>query len=173
MPQRIAAAGSLPEAFGMMKAMQADGLDRGTGCRRAMRRAPAGIIGGGTAEDVGRRPGSPEGRDGRDRRNGTRRRRLPWEPGDIGPAVPRIRRRARKRCAPQTPSNGASGRSGEGHGPWGPSATAPPWNAPPFSILRYRNKKRPYRRPFHRDTYYLDVALHYGIVASVRRRRSR
>ena len=39
MPQRTAMIGSLPEAFGMMKAMRADGPDWGAGCRRAVRRA--------------------------------------------------------------------------------------------------------------------------------------
>ena len=75
MPQRTATIGSLPEAFGMMMAMRADGLDWGTGCRQAVRRAPAGIIRDGMAEDVDRWLGSPEGCNGRDRRNGTYRRR--------------------------------------------------------------------------------------------------
>ena len=43
------------------------------------------------AEDVDRRPGSPDGRGACDCRNGTHRRRLLCEPGDIEPAVPRIR----------------------------------------------------------------------------------
>ena len=68
MPQRTGTINSLPEVFGMVKAMRADGPDWGTGCRQAVRRALAGIIRGGTAEDVDRRLGSPEGRDGRDRR---------------------------------------------------------------------------------------------------------
>ena len=79
MPQRTATIGSLPEAFGMVKAMRAGGPDWDTGCRQAAREAPAGIIRDRMAEDVDRWPGSPEGR------NGTCRRRLPCEPGDIGP----------------------------------------------------------------------------------------
>ena len=64
MPPHTATAGSLPEASGMVKAMRADGPDWGTGYLRAGRRAPAGIIRGGMAEDVDRRLGSPEGRVG-------------------------------------------------------------------------------------------------------------
>ena len=86
MPQRTATVGSLPEAFGMVEAMRADGPGWGTGCRRAARQAPAGIIRGGMAEDVDRRFGSPEGRDG------THPRRLLREPRDIGPDMPRTRR---------------------------------------------------------------------------------
>ena len=52
MPQRTAMIDSLPEAFGMVKAMRADSLDWGTGCRQAVHRAPAGIIQGRMAEDV-------------------------------------------------------------------------------------------------------------------------
>ena len=54
--------------------MLADGPDWGTGCRQAVRRVPAGMIRGGMAEDVDRRPGSPDGRGGCGRRNGTRSR---------------------------------------------------------------------------------------------------
>ena len=56
MPQRTAVIDGPPEAFGMVKAMRADGPDWGTGSRRAVRREPAGIIRGGMAEDVDRRP---------------------------------------------------------------------------------------------------------------------
>ena len=54
MPQWTAMIGSLSEAFGMVKAMRAGGLDWGTDCRQAVRRAPAGIIRGRMAEDVDR-----------------------------------------------------------------------------------------------------------------------
>ena len=73
----------------MVKAMWADGPDRGTGCRQAVCQVPTGIIRGGMAEDVDRWLGSP---DGRDRCSGAYRHRLPCEPGDIGPAVPRTLR---------------------------------------------------------------------------------
>ena len=92
MPQRTATIESLPEAFGMVKAMQADGLDWGTGCRQAARQALAEIIQGRMAEDVDHWLGSPAGRGGRDRRNGTYPRRLLCELGDIELEVPRTRR---------------------------------------------------------------------------------
>ena len=76
MPQRTAMIGGLLEVFGMVRAMPADGPD--------LRRAPAGMIRGGMAEDVDRRPGSRGGCGG-------------CEPGDIGPAVPWIRRHRRAR----------------------------------------------------------------------------
>ena len=92
MPQRTAMIESLSEAFEMVKAMQADGLDWGVDCRQAACQALAGIIQGRMAEDVDRWLDGPEGRDGGDRRNGTYRRRLPCELGDIKLEVPRTRR---------------------------------------------------------------------------------
>ena len=69
MPQRTPTIGSLPEAFGMVKAM----------------RALAGIIPGRMAEDVDQWFDGPDGRSGSDRRNGTYRRRLLCGLGDIEP----------------------------------------------------------------------------------------
>ena len=79
MPQRTAMIGNLPEALEMVRAVRADNLAWGTGCRQAVPQAPAGIIRGGMAGDVDRWLDNPDGR------NGTYRRRLPCEPGDIGP----------------------------------------------------------------------------------------
>ena len=76
----------------MVKAMRADGPDRGVDGRPAVRQAPAGIIRGGIAEDVDRRLGSLDGRGGCDRRNRIHRRSLLCESGGIGPEVPRTRR---------------------------------------------------------------------------------
>ena len=112
MPQRTAAIDSLPEAFGMVKAMRADGPDWGTDCRQAVRRAPAGIIQGGMADDVDRRPGSPESRGGDDRRNGTYQRpALRTRQHRTG--VPRTRRyrpyrHAGELCVPRARSTGSS-----------------------------------------------------------------
>ncbi len=46
MPRQAATTGSLPRAFEVVKEMQADGPDRGEGCRPLGRQAPAGIIEG-------------------------------------------------------------------------------------------------------------------------------
>ena len=92
MPQRTAMIGSLPEAFGVVKAMRAGSPDWGTGCRQAVPQVPAGITQGRMMKDVDLWLGSPESSGGGDRRNGTCRRRLPCELGDIGPAGPRTRR---------------------------------------------------------------------------------
>ena len=46
MPQRTATIGSLPEAFGMLKEMRADGPDRGADCRAACGGAHGGGVGG-------------------------------------------------------------------------------------------------------------------------------
>ena len=95
MPQRTTMTEGLPETSGMVRVVRADGPDWDTDCRPVVRRAPAGIIRGGMAEDVDRRLGSPDGRGGCGRRNGTYRRRLLCEPpGDIEPAEPRILRKA-------------------------------------------------------------------------------
>ncbi len=57
MPQQAATIESLPQAFEVVKEMQADGLDRGEGYRPLGRQAPAGIIEGRMAEAVDRRRG--------------------------------------------------------------------------------------------------------------------
>ena len=92
MPQRTATIESLPEAFGMLKEMRADGPDWGTGCRQAARQALAEIIRGRMAEDVDLWLDGPEGRGGGDRRNGTCPRNLLCGLGDIELEVPRTRR---------------------------------------------------------------------------------
>ncbi len=46
MPRQAATIGSLPQAFEGVKEMQADGPERGEGCRPLGRQAPAGIIEG-------------------------------------------------------------------------------------------------------------------------------
>ena len=92
MPRRTATIESLPEAFGMLKEMRADGPDWGTDCREAARQALAGIIRDRMAEDVDQWLDGPEGRGRGDRRNGTYRRRLLCGLGDIELEVPRTRR---------------------------------------------------------------------------------
>ena len=92
MPQRTATIESLPEAFEVVKAMQAEGLDWGADCRPAVRQALAEIIQGRMAEDVDRWLAGLDGSATRDRRNGTYRRRLLCELGDIELEVPRTRR---------------------------------------------------------------------------------
>ena len=92
MPQRAATIESLAEAFAMVKAMQADGLDWGEGYRPLGRQALAAIIEGRMAEAVDtwlERLG-PE--DLPDRRNGHYRRHLLTALGDIELCVPRTRR---------------------------------------------------------------------------------
>ena len=115
MPRRTATIGSLPEAFGMVKAMRADGPDRGTDCRQAARQALAGIIQGGMAEDVDRWLDGPEGHGGGDRRNGTYPRRLLCGLGDIELEVPRTRR-----YCPRRPSTTHSASITHREGPEGP-----------------------------------------------------
>lgn len=92
MPQRAATIASLAEAFAMVKAMQADGLEWGEGYRPLGRQALVAIIEGRTAEAVDtwiERLG-PE--DLPDRRNGHDRRQLLTALGDIELCVPRTRR---------------------------------------------------------------------------------
>lgn len=92
MPQRAATIESLPRAFEMVKAMQADGLDWGESYRPLGRRALAAIIEDRMAEAVDTwldRLGVDEVAD---RRNGYYRRGLLTELGDIELCVPRTRR---------------------------------------------------------------------------------
>ncbi len=55
MPRQAATIGSLPQAFEVVKEMQADGLGWGEGYRPLGRQAPAGIIKGRMAEAADRR----------------------------------------------------------------------------------------------------------------------
>src|SRR6202789_373285 len=92
MPQRAATIESLPAAFEVVKAMQAQGLDWGEGYRPLGRRALAEIIETEMAAAVDRWLESLEAEDEADRRNGYYRRSLLTELGDIELFVPRTRR---------------------------------------------------------------------------------
>jgi len=89
---RAATIDSLPAAFEVVKAMQADGLDWGDGWRRLGRRALAEIIETEMAAAVDRHLEGLEAQDAADRRNGSYRRSLLTELGDIELSVPRARR---------------------------------------------------------------------------------
>ena len=91
MPQRTATIESLPMAFEIVKAMQADGLEWGEGYRPLGREALAEIIQGRMAEAVDSWLDSLDGLAMRDRRNGTYSRHLLSELGDIELRVPRTR----------------------------------------------------------------------------------
>lgn len=92
MPQRAATIESLPEAFAMVKAMQAAGLEWGEGYRPLGRRALAEIIEGRMAEAVDAWLDQLGADDAPDRRNGYYRRHLLTTLGDIELSVPRTRR---------------------------------------------------------------------------------
>jgi len=92
MSQRTATIESLGQAFEVVKAMRADGLDWGEGYRSLGRRALAEIIEGRMAEAVDRWLDGLGVDDVADRRNGSDRRRLLSELGDIELCVPRTRR---------------------------------------------------------------------------------
>ena len=92
MPQRAATIESLPEAFALVKAMQADGLEWGEGYRPLGRQAVAAIIEGRMAEAVDRWLDGLGVDDQPDRRNGYYRRHLLSELGAIELRVPRTRR---------------------------------------------------------------------------------
>ena len=92
MPQRAATIESLPAAFAMVKAMQAQGLDWGEGYRPLGRQALAEIIETEMSAAVDRWLESLEAEDDADRRNGYYRRSLLTELGDIELLVPRTRR---------------------------------------------------------------------------------
>jgi putative transposase len=92
MPQRAATIASLPEAFAVVKAMQAEGLDWGEAYRPLGRRALAEIIEGRMAEAVDAWLDQLGPEDGADRRNGHYRRHLLTALGAIELAVPRTRR---------------------------------------------------------------------------------
>jgi putative transposase len=92
MSQRAATITSLPVAFEVVKAMQADGLDWGEGYRPLGRQALAEIIEQQMAAAVDRHLDQLKADDAADRRNGYYRRHLLTELGDIELSVPRTRR---------------------------------------------------------------------------------
>ena len=92
MSQRTATITSLPMAFEVVKAMQADGLDWGDGYRPLGRQALEEIIEGQMAAAVDCYLDQLEADDAADRRNGYYQRRLLTELGDIELHVPRTRR---------------------------------------------------------------------------------
>jgi putative transposase len=92
MSQRAATITSLPMAFEVVKAMQADGLDWGEGYRPLGRQALEEIIEDQMTAAVDRYLDQLEAEDGADRRNGYYRRHLLTELGDIELNVPRTRR---------------------------------------------------------------------------------
>ena len=92
MSQQAATITSLPMAFEVVKAMQAEGLDWDEGYRPIGRQALEKIIEAQMAAAVERHLQQLEAEDGADRRNGTYRRHLLTELGDIELAVPRTRR---------------------------------------------------------------------------------
>ena len=92
MPQQAVTIESLPQAFEVVKEMQADGLDWGEGYRPLGRQALVEIIEGRMAEAVDRWLDTLDGSALRDRRNGSYSRHLLSELGDIELSVPRTRR---------------------------------------------------------------------------------
>jgi putative transposase len=92
MSQRAATITSLPMAFEVVKAMQANGLDWGEGYRPLGRQALEEIIEGQMAAAVERHLDRLDADDAADRRNGYYRRHLLTELGDIELNVPRTRR---------------------------------------------------------------------------------
>jgi putative transposase len=92
MSQRAATITSLPMAFEVVKAMQAEGLEWDEGYRPLGRQALEEIIEDQMAAAVDRYLDRLEADDAADRRNGYYRRHLLTELGDIELAVPRTRR---------------------------------------------------------------------------------
>ena len=92
MSQRAATITSLPMAFEVVKAMQAEGLDWGEGYRPLGRQALEEIIEARMAAAVDRYLDQLAADDAADRRNGYYRRHLLTELGDIELQVPRTRR---------------------------------------------------------------------------------
>jgi putative transposase len=89
---RLATIERLPDAFAMVKAMRADGLEWGEGYRPLGREALAEIIEGRMEEAVDAWLDGLAFDEVPDRRNGSYRRHLLTELGDIELAVPRTRR---------------------------------------------------------------------------------
>ena len=92
MSQRAATITSLPMAFEVVKAMQADGLEWGEGYRPLGRQALEEIIEGQMMAAVDRHLDELGAEDAADRRNGYYQRHLLTELGDIELNVPRTRR---------------------------------------------------------------------------------
>src|SRR5579883_522752 len=92
MSQRAATIESLPVAFEIVKAMQADGLDWSEGFRPLGRQAVGAIIEQQMAKAVDAYLDQLDADDIADRRNGSYRRHLLTELGDIELKVPRTRR---------------------------------------------------------------------------------
>jgi putative transposase len=92
MSQRAATITSLPAAFRVVKAMQADGFEWSEGFRPAGRRLVAEVIEQQMARAVDRHLAQLDADDAADRRNGSYRRHLLTELGDIELNVPRTRR---------------------------------------------------------------------------------
>lgn len=92
MSQRTATIESLPMAFEVVKAMQADGLEWDEGYRPLARQALAEVIEDQMAFAVDRHLDELDAEDAPDRRNGHYRRHLLTTLGDIELAVPRTRR---------------------------------------------------------------------------------
>ena len=92
MSQRTATITSLPMAFEVVKAMQADGLEWGEGYRPLGRQALEEILQAQMAAAVERHLERLAAEDVADRRNGSYRRHLLTELGDIELQVPRTRR---------------------------------------------------------------------------------
>ena len=92
MPQQAVTITSLPQAFEVVKEMQAEGLEWGEGYRPLGRQALVDIIEGRMAEAVDRWLDTLDGSALRDRRNGSYSRHLLSELGDIELSVPRTRR---------------------------------------------------------------------------------
>jgi transposase-like protein len=90
MPQ-AATIKSLPQAFRMMKTMQAQGIEWGEDYRHAARAALKDILQGRMAAGIDRHPAEMAGRGAADRRNGSYSRWLMSELGEIELAVPRTR----------------------------------------------------------------------------------
>lgn len=91
MPQ-TATIKSLPRAFAMMKAMQAQGIEWGEDYRRAAGDALKTILAGRMEAAIDRHLAELAARDEVDRRNGSYARHLLTELGDIELCVPRTRR---------------------------------------------------------------------------------
>ncbi len=90
MPQ-AATIKSLPHAFRMMKAMQAQGIEWGEGYRHAAGVALKGVLEGRMASGIDRNLADMEARGEADRRNGSYSRWLMTELGEIELSVPRTR----------------------------------------------------------------------------------
>ncbi len=90
MPQ-AATIKSLPRAFRMMKAMQAQGIEWGEDYRRAGAQALKDVLEGGMATGIDRYLADMAIRGAADRRNGTYTRWLMTELGEIELSVPRTR----------------------------------------------------------------------------------